>query len=117
MPTSGHRQERIADQIRTEIAEMISRDLKDPRIGFTTVTRVDVSHDLSHARVLVSVLGTPEEQQNTLAGLASASGFLRHELGRRMRVRRTPELSFVLDQSVEESLKLETLLQKLKERQ
>jgi len=112
MSTAGHRQERLAEQIRIEISEMIARELKDPRIGFATVTRIELSADLHHARVLVSVLGTVEEQAATIAGLTSAAGFVRHEIGRRLALRRVPELTFVLDHGAEESEKIELLLQK-----
>ncbi|PYV11647.1 MAG: 30S ribosome-binding factor RbfA [Acidobacteria bacterium] len=113
----GRRQERLADQIQIEVAEMISAELKDPRIGFATVTRVDLTPDLTRARILVSVLGSPEAKEETLAGLASAAGYVRHELARRLRIRRTPELAFVLDHGPEEGQKLETLLQKIKKDQ
>lgn len=111
----GHRHERLADQVRVEVAEMIAGELKDPRIGFATVTRVDLSPDLRHGRVLVSVLGGEESQRETLAGLASAAGYLRHEISQRLRLRRAPELVFILDRSPEEEQKIETLLQKLKD--
>ena len=114
MTVPGHRAERLADQIRTEVAEIIAGELKDPRIGFATVTDVEVSGDLHHARVSVSVLGDADAQQKSLEGLVSASGYVRHELAFRLRLRRTPELTFVLDRAAEESAKLETLLQKLK---
>jgi ribosome-binding factor A len=110
----GHRHERLADQIRAEVAEMIAGELKDPRIGFATVARVDLSADLRHGRVFVSVLGSEESRQETLAGLASAAGYVRYELSRRLRLRRAPELVFVLDRSAEEGQKVELLLQKLK---
>ncbi len=93
---------------------MISGELKDPRIGFATVTRVDLSGDLHHARVLVSVLGSPEAQEATLAGLSSAAGYVRREIGRRLRLRRAPELVFILDHGAEEGEKIEALLQKLR---
>ncbi len=93
---------------------MIVRDLKDPRLGLVTVTRVELSGDLRHARVLVSVLGDAEAQEKTLEGLSSAAGYLRGEIGRRLRLRRAPELVFILDRGAEESLKIEALLQKLK---
>lgn len=93
---------------------MIVGELRDPRIGLATVTRVELSGDLHHARVLVSVLGNEEAQQKTLEGFSSAAGYIRGEIGRRLRVRRTPELVFVLDHGAEESQKIETLLQKLK---
>ena len=115
MTVPGRRAERLADQIRTEVAEIISGELKDPRIGFATVTGVEMSGDLHHARVSVSVLGNADAQQKSLEGLTSASGYVRHEVGLRMRLRRIPELIFALDHAAEENARLETLLQKLKE--
>lgn len=117
MSTPGRRAERLASQIRDEIAELMARGLKDPRIGFATVTRVELSADLRHARVGVSVIGTAEAQEASLKGLSSAAGYIRREMGHRMRVRYAPELTFVLDHGVEESQKIEILLQKLKEEQ
>ena len=114
MPAHGHRLERLADQLREEIAGIIARELKDPRLGLLTVTRVELSGDLHHARVLVSVLGDAEAQEQTLEGLSSAAGYLRGQIGRRLKVRRAPELVFVLDHGAEESQKIEALLQKLK---
>jgi ribosome-binding factor A len=96
------------------VAEIISAELKDPRIGFATVTNVDLSADLHHARVCVSVLGSADVQQKSLEGLISATGYVRHELGLRLSLRRVPELAFVLDQAAEENARLEVLLQKLK---
>jgi len=97
------------------VAEIISAELKDPRIGFATVTSVDLSGDLHHARVSVSVLGNADAQQKSLEGLVSAAGYVRHELGLRLGLRRVPELTFVLDHTAEENERLEGLLQKLKE--
>ncbi len=111
----GRRTDRLGHQIRVELAELIAREVKDPRIGFATITRVELSADLYHARVFVSVMGTTEEQQNTLEGLSSAAGFLRREIGRRLGLRRSPELTFVLDQGAEAGKKIETILQKLHE--
>lgn len=111
----GRRIGRLADQIQAEVAEIISGELKDPRIGFATVMRVELSPDLTQARILVSVLGTPEAQADALAGLSSAAGYVRHELARRLRIRRTPELHFVLDHGPEAEQRIETLLRKLKE--
>ena len=113
MHVAGRRQERLADQIRSEVAQMLVRELKDPRIGFTTVTRVELSPDLQHARVLISVLGEAEAQQKTLEGLTSASGYIRHEISHRLRLRRAPEIVFVLDRGAEASEKIEELLRKL----
>jgi ribosome-binding factor A len=109
----GRRHDRLADQIRTEVAGMVEGELKDPRIGFVTVTHVDLSPDLSHARVLVSVLGSEEERAESLAGLASAAGYVRREVAQRLRLRRSPEIVFVLDRGVEEAARLEELLGKI----
>jgi ribosome-binding factor A len=115
MTVPGHRAERLADQIRAEVAEMISEELKDPRIGFATVTGVELSADLRHARVSVSVLGSPDAQQESMEGLASAAGYVRHELAQRLKLRRVPELTFVLDLTAEENDRLEKLLRELKD--
>jgi len=117
MPVPGRRQERLADQIRAEVARMIAEDLKDPRIGFTTVTGVDVSADVGHARVFVSVLGATEEAQHTLEGLNSAAGFMRREITHRLGLRRAPELVFELDHGAEQAARIEDLLAKLKPRE
>ena len=114
MAPLAHRHERLADQIRIEVAEMIEGELKDPRIGFATVTHVDLSPDLRHARVLVSVMGDDDSQRETLAGLASAAGYVRREIGQRLRLRRTPELLFALDRDAEQAERVESLLQNLK---
>jgi ribosome-binding factor A len=115
MNVAGRRQERLAEQIRDEVAQMLVRELKDPRLGFTTVTRVELSSGLQHARVLISVLGDVAVQQETLEGLASASGYMRHEISHRLRLRRAPEMVFVLDRGAEASEKIEELLRKLNE--
>jgi len=114
MLTPGRRHDRLEDQIRGEVAGMISSELKDPRIGFTTVTRVELSADLQHARIWVSVLGSEEAQRETLAGLGSATGYVRHEISRRLRMRRLPEFVFVLDRGPEEAARIDTLLQQLR---
>jgi ribosome-binding factor A len=115
MSNPRHRTERLAHLIQKEVAEMIVRELKDPRIGFATITRVDLSADLHHAHVLVSVLGTEEARQDTLQGLTSAGGYIRHEIGHRLKLRRAPELTFALDHGAEESEKIAVLLQRLKQ--
>ena len=114
MSVHGHRAERLADRLRAEVAEIISGELKDPRIGFATVTNVDLSADLHVARVSVSVLGSAEEQLKSREGLVSATGYVRHELGVRLGLKRTPELVFILDHTAEVEEKLDTLLDKLK---
>jgi len=113
MSLPGRRTERLGHQIRVVLAELMVREVKDPRVGFATVTRVDLSPDLQHARVYVSVLGSPEEQQNSVEGLSSAAGFLRHEVGHRLALRRVPELEFILDHGAEAGEKIEMLLQRI----
>ena len=105
------RVQRLARQI---LGEEI-QNLKDPRVGFATVTSVRVSADLRFARVLVSVLGSEEEQEQTMRGLKSAKPYLRSELGRQMRLKYLPELSFQLDHRAEEAEKLERLFRTLHE--
>ena len=112
MTVPGRRKERLQDQIRTELAEMVDLELKDPRIGFATVTRVDLRPDLRSAHIWVSVPGEKKEQESALKGLVSATGYLRHELSMRLRLRRVPELFFTLDHSAEDALRIESLLDK-----
>ena len=108
------RTEKVQKLARQVLGEAI-HDLKDPRIGFTTVTAVRISPDLRHGRVLVSVMGTEEEQQQTMEGLESARPHLRGELGRQVRMKYLPELTFELDQLSEEAEHLEELLRKIHE--
>lgn len=110
MTVPGRRLARLQDQIRMEVAEMIELELKDPRIGFATVTRVDLRPDFGSAHVWVSVAGEKEAQEGTLEGLRSATGYLRHELSLRLRLRRAPELVFVLDHTAEDMHRIESLL-------
>ncbi|MDQ3953964.1 MAG: 30S ribosome-binding factor RbfA [Actinomycetota bacterium] len=105
------RVQRLAKQVLGELIQ----GLKDPRIGFATVTAVRISPDLRHARVLVSVLGTEEEQALTMRGLASATPYLRAEMGRQVRMKYLPELTFEQDKGPEEAERLEALLHRLEE--
>ena len=89
---------------------MIASDLKDPRLGFVTVTRVELAHDLGHARVHVGVLGDEKQREATLAALRSASGFVRRELGRRLRVYHTPEIDFRYDKGLDATDRVARLL-------
>ena len=101
----GHRADQVGAQVREEIMQIIHRHLKDPRIGFASITEVRMSPDLRSARVRVSVLGDETEQKQTLAGLRSATGLIRHELGRRLEnLKVAPELRFELDPSIEYSV-------------
>jgi ribosome-binding factor A len=113
MTVAGHRHERIAGEIRQEIGVMLAGELKDPRLtGFTTVTEVRVTPDLKQARVYISVMGSEAEQASTLKGLAAASGYIRRELSERLRVRRAPEVNFVLDNSEEYGQRIEELIRR-----
>ncbi len=110
----GSRPDRVADQIRAEVSSMISRDLQDPGIGFVTITRVQVSPDLQHARVFYTSLGDSAARKNTTRALEHASSFMRREIGQRLRLRRSPELEFIFDESIGHQDRIEQLLQELK---
>jgi ribosome-binding factor A len=111
---SGHRAVQVGGQVREEIMQIIRRDLKDPRIGFLSITEVRMSPDLRLARVRVSVLGGEEEGRATLAGLRSATGLIRHELGRRLQnLKFTPDLRFELDPSIEYSVRISKTLREI----
>ena len=110
---SYKRSARIGDLMKEEIADILMRKIKDPRIGFATVTEVVVADDLRNATVYVSVYGT--DRKETLAGLGSASPFIRSELGRRMRLRSVPELLFRYDDSVERGAHIMELLHEMEE--
>ena len=110
----SQRMEKVQKLARQVLGEAI-HDLKDPRIGFTTVTAVRITPDLRHARVLVSVMGTPEEQDATMKGLTSAKPHLRTELGRQVRMKYLPELHFELDHQAEAAEHLEELFRKIHE--
>ena len=111
------RTERVADLIREELAEIVARKLKDPRVGFVTFTRVKVSRDMRHASVYVSPMGDEAAQRSTLQGLQAASGFLRSELGRRLRLRYTPELRFFRDASLEQGARVLRLLDEIRRKE
>ena len=107
----NRRTARVNDLLREELSQMVSRQPKDPRLAaLLTISEVAVSGDLAVARVYISVLGTPEEQQSVMEGLASAAGFLRRELGSRLKLRRVPELRFIQDTSIEEGSRLLDLI-------
>ncbi|MCL6441183.1 MAG: 30S ribosome-binding factor RbfA [Thermoleophilum sp.] len=108
MPTQ--RMRRVNEALREVLSTRITEDLKDPRIGFVTVTAVDTSPDLRRARVYVSVFGGPEERARTLAGLASAHGLLQRAIASELRLKRTPTLEFVYDDTVERGVRLAQLL-------
>jgi ribosome-binding factor A len=107
------RSERLGELLLAEISALVVRDLKDPRLGFVTFTRVELSDDLRHAKVFASILGSEPEKARTLQGLASATGYIRRHLGRSLRLRYTPELTFLIDESMEHGAKIAQLLRQL----
>ena len=101
---------RVNEAVREVVSAHIAGDVKDPRIGFVTVTGVETSPDLRHARVYVSVLGSEVERQEALDGLTSARGFLQSQVGTELRMKRTPTLEFLNDPSIEHGMKMERLI-------
>ena len=112
MPT---RAERLAEVIKIEASDIIHRDLKDPRVGFTSITDVVVSADLRHAKIFVSVLGDEAAKQRTMQGLDRARGHIRSELGARLSVRFVPEILFRLDESIERGTRVVSLMREVEE--
>ncbi|CAG9619669.1 30S ribosome-binding factor RbfA [Sutcliffiella rhizosphaerae] len=107
------RSNRVGEQMKKELSDIIGRKIKDPRVGFVTVTDVQVTGDLQQAKVFISVLGDDEKRQDTLIGLAKAKGFIRSEIGRRIRLRKTPELIFEFDESIDYGNRIESLIHEL----
>jgi ribosome-binding factor A len=116
MKRSSHRPEQVAETIRQVIAEALAREVRDPRVGRVTVTAVEVTGDLSHARVRVVVGGDEADKDRALAGLSSALGFFRSRVARALSTRTTPELAFELDRGVEHAQRIEALLASLRPR-
>jgi ribosome-binding factor A len=108
MPTA--RMRRVNEVIREVLGAAIATDLKDPRIGFVTITSVETSPDLRNSRVFVSVLGTPEEREATLDGLRSAHGVLQSKIASEMRIKRTPTLDFQYDDTIDQGMRITELL-------
>ena len=112
---TGRRISRVASLIKQEISQMLLQGIKDNRIGIgmVSVTDVDVSGDLQHAKIFVSIYGSDQVRSETMAGLRSATGYVRSELGHRIRLRRTPEVIFIEDRSLERGTEIISLLNKL----
>ena len=112
---TNRRISRVAELIKREVSQMLLNGIKDDRVGMgmVSVTGVDVSGDLQHAKIYVSIYGTEEAKAETMAGLKSATGFVRSELGARVRFRRTPEVIFIEDPSIERGTKVLSLLNQL----
>lgn len=101
---------RVNEAVREVLSARLAEGLKDPRIGFVTVTSVDTSPDLRHSRVYVSVLGDDESREQTLAGLASSHGYLQGHIGQELRMKRTPTLEFIYDESIDRGMRISELL-------
>ena len=108
---SFSRRDRVAEQVRRELAELIRSEVKDPRVGMVSVTEVQVTPDYAHAKVFFSTLSGSASVDGVLEGLQKASGFLRRELGKRIRIHTTPQLHFVFDQSLERGADLSKLIE------
>lgn len=108
-----HRANRLAETLKEEISQMIREELKDPRLGFTTVTDVEVADDLGHAKVFVSVLGDAQAGKDSLDALNRAAGFVRSEIGKRIRIRHVPEIVFKYDASLEKGAHISKLLREV----
>ena len=110
MPKEFPRTRRVGEQIQRELAVLIRDDIKDPRLGLTSVTAVIVSRDLAHAKVYISVLGNDEQTAASVSVLKNAAGFLRHRLGKILHIRTIPELKFFLDHSLQEGARMGALI-------
>lgn len=111
----NRRPDRVAEAIREAVAMFLAEGVKDPRVtGLVTVTGVDVTRDLRHARVHVSILGTDQEKKDTMEGLQSVAGYLRAKLGRTLRLRVTPELDFKYDASIAHAARIDSLLEQIR---
>jgi ribosome-binding factor A len=107
------RSERLGELLLAELSGLLAREIKDPRIGFVTLTRVDMSDDLRYAKVFASIIGSAPEKARALQGLSSATGYMRRHLGRALHLRYTPEITFLLDESLEYGAKIAQLLRQL----
>ncbi|ELH8560540.1 30S ribosome-binding factor RbfA [Staphylococcus pseudintermedius] len=107
------RAERVGEQMKKELMDIINNKLKDPRVGFLTIIDVQPTNDLSLAKVYLTVLGSDKERENTFKGLEKAKGFIKSEIGQRMRLRIVPDLQFEYDESIEYGNRIERLIQDL----
>ena len=110
MPKEFSRTQRLGGQVQRELAQVIQQELRDPRVGFVTISAVELSRDLSHAKVFVTLMDPAQDVAETLRALNKAAGFLRRHLGQRMVMRSLPELRFVFDKSLDEGSRIDELL-------
>ena len=106
---------RVAEQIREQVSWMLEFEVKDPRVGFVTITAVEVSKDLQHAKIFFTISKSRSSLPKTMAGLSSAASYLRSRLGKQMHIKRIPELSFCYDESIDEGMHIDELLKKVAE--
>jgi ribosome-binding factor A len=111
--SQGSRPDRVADQIRSELGELLTREVHDPGLGFVTITRVQVSRDLQQARVFYTALGDEKSRRQTDRALHRAVSFLRRQIGTRLRLRRVPELHFLYDESIAGQERIEQLINEI----
>jgi ribosome-binding factor A len=112
--SQGSRPDRVADQIRSELAMLLAREIHDPGIGFVTITRVQMTPDLQQARVFYTALGDDKARQNSGRAIDRASSFLRRQIGSRLRLKRVPELTFIYDESIAGQDRIERLLNEIR---
>ncbi|MGI5873048.1 MAG: 30S ribosome-binding factor RbfA [Bacillota bacterium] len=106
-----HRDSRVNEELRKEISDILFQEIKNPDIGFVSIVKVDVSHDLSVAKVYYSVMGSEEEIAKTQRAMKRSAGFIRHELAGRLSLRHTPELVFLFDDSIEHGIRIAKILE------
>lgn len=109
----SHRPGRLAEALKKEISDILINEIKDPRIGFVTITMVEVTPDLRYARVYASVLGNEEQRKLTTEALIKATGYIRSEIGKRIRLKFTPEITFKLDSSIERGTRIIKLIEEV----
>lgn len=113
----SRRTDRLGEQFREEISKLIQKGLKDPRVStLASITRVDITDDLSYAKALVSVMGSDKEKRDTIVGLNNSAGFIRGVLGKALKIFKIPELKFVIDENLEHAMKIEGILAELKQK-
>ncbi|MGD8782889.1 MAG: 30S ribosome-binding factor RbfA [Thioalkalispiraceae bacterium] len=110
MPKDFERTRRVGEQLQRELAMLIQQEIMDPRVGMITVSAVEVSKDLAHAKVFITALNEDQAHQQTIDALQHAAGFLQHELGKRLKLRTIPRLKFVYDESIERGSNLSALI-------
>ncbi len=109
------RAERVAEELKRHISEIIREDIRDPRVGFVTITDVEISADLKNAKVYFSVLGSKQQEEESIKGLSKATPFIRKLIGERLKLRINPELYFKLDKSIAYGIRIEKMLREIKD--